>query len=240
MSDRDVLLYQELCKSYHQIDDFRSKLLAALPVASAGSAFLLIGDKLSAVDKLRTAAPFVLAIALFGGVVTLALFCYEIYGIKKCGALIGTGTSLEAAWRVEGQFTTRPNKVVNEPLAAAVIYPAVIAGWVFLGLLAYGSAVGPAKPPDTVAIAQPAQVPSRSAAAPVDNGASSTTRQDPIVIPRQTIWGAVATFLIGFLPMLIWDLRLYQAEERRRLAARVQARTAAAPAGAGPPWMESD
>jgi hypothetical protein len=165
-------VYQELCKSYLQIDDFRSKLLAALPVASAGSAFLLVGDKLVNFDKLKDAAPLMTPIAVFGIVVTLALFCYEIYGIKKCGALIDAGKSLEIDMGVAGQFTSRPNKIVNEPLAAAIIYPAVIAGWMYLVLYSYGLAAGAAA-------------------------------------PGRAIRGAAATFLLGFVPMLIWDIRLF-------------------------------
>ena len=164
--------YEQLCHSYRAIDDFRSKLLAALPVATAGSAFLLIGDKLTALDKLKAAAPLVTPIAVFGIVVTLALFCYEIYGIKKCGALIDAGKLLEREMGVVGQFTSRPNKIVNEPLAAAIIYPAVIAGWVYLALYAYDLA-----------------------------GATAD--------PAPALRGAAATFLLGFVPMLIWDVRLF-------------------------------
>jgi membrane protein implicated in regulation of membrane protease activity len=39
---------------------------------------------------------------------------------------------------VPGQFTSRPNRLVNEIFAAGVIYPAVLAGWLFLVLFASG------------------------------------------------------------------------------------------------------
>jgi hypothetical protein len=129
-------MYAQLCSSYHQIDDFRSKLLAALPIASAGGLFLLLSDKLGDAEKIKAAKPLLVPIGIFGTVVTFALFCYEVYGIRKCGALIDTGQRLEKALNVEGQFITRPNDFINEPFAAGVIYPAVLAAWMFLALYA--------------------------------------------------------------------------------------------------------
>ena len=135
--DRSTV-YQQLCDSYHKIDDFRAKLLALLPFASAAGLFLLLDDKLPDRSAIETAAPFFVPIGIFGVVVTLGLFAYEIYGIRKCGGLIDTGIELEAAMQVRGQFTSRPNRVVNELFAAGVIYPAVLAGWLFLVLFASG------------------------------------------------------------------------------------------------------
>jgi hypothetical protein len=129
-------MYTELCSSYHLIDDFRSKLLAALPIASAGGLFLLLSDKLGDTEKIAAAKPMLMPIGIFGAVVTFGLLCYEVYGIRKCGALIGTGQQIEEECGVAGQFTSRPNDFVNEPFAAAVIYPAVLAAWVFLALFA--------------------------------------------------------------------------------------------------------
>jgi hypothetical protein len=64
------------------------------------------------------------------------LLSYEIYGIRKCHALIIAGRRLEAGLGLgTGQFLARPREVagvLNEPFAAAIIYPAVIAAWTFL------------------------------------------------------------------------------------------------------------
>jgi hypothetical protein len=71
-------------------------------------------------------------------VITLGLFFYEIYGIRKCGALIDAGKNLERVLGVEGQFQTRPHEVarlIDEPFAAGWIYPAVLAAWTFLALI---------------------------------------------------------------------------------------------------------
>ena len=56
--------------------------------------------------------------------------------IKKCGELINAGAKLENELGVDGQFATRPIHLINEPFAAGVIYPAVLASWLFLVLYA--------------------------------------------------------------------------------------------------------
>ncbi len=134
MKDRNVKLtiYRELCASYRAIDDFRAKLLGLLPLATGTGIFLLLGDK----TKLNAVAPYLGPIGVFGFVVTLGLFSYEIFAIKKCGALISAGTELEKqlekGYISHGQFVTRPNIFINEPFAAGIIYSAVLAAWIYL------------------------------------------------------------------------------------------------------------
>lgn len=127
-----LAVYEQLCQSYRAIDDFRSKLLGFLPLASAGGAFLLLTDP----KKIEAVKPFLNSLGLLGFVVTLGLFCYEIYGIRKCHALISAGRELECDLGIKnGQFCQRPRNlfyIINEPFAAGVIYPAVLAGWIFL------------------------------------------------------------------------------------------------------------
>src|SRR5262249_7487627 len=57
---------------------------------------------------------------------------------KKCTHLIRAGKALENELNIQnGQFTQRPPGVallINEPLAAGIIYPAVLAAWTFIGL----------------------------------------------------------------------------------------------------------
>ena len=77
-------VYAQICTSYHAIDDFRAKLLALLPFATGAGIFLLLNkDAVTADTKV-----FLGPIGIFGFVITLGLFVYEIYGIRKCGALI--------------------------------------------------------------------------------------------------------------------------------------------------------
>jgi hypothetical protein len=149
-------VYAELCSSYHQIDDFRSKLLGFLPLATGG-VFLFASDSgRNILDDWELS----LVIGLFGLFITLGLFIFEIYGIRKCTNLIALGQILEEELGTEGQFTNRPDglhgagitaneneeepkatgnssllhysQYISEPLAAGVIYPAVAAAWLFL------------------------------------------------------------------------------------------------------------
>jgi hypothetical protein len=97
------------------------------------------------------------AIGWFGVMITLGLYCYELYGIRKCTALICLGKYLEKALEINGQFTMRPDGIlhdyfgekfnfiaINEPFAAGIIYPAVMAAWTFLALSRSGVATFPA------------------------------------------------------------------------------------------------
>jgi hypothetical protein len=136
-------VYDQLCTSYHAIDDFRAKLLGLLPLATTAG-ILLIFDKIPNAASLTDAnqlPPLIKAglgsAAFFGMLITLGLFVYEIYGIRKCDALIVTGQHMERRLGVPGQFATRPRAVrglLNEPFAAAVIYPAVMAAWTYVAL----------------------------------------------------------------------------------------------------------
>lgn len=69
---------------------------------------------------------------------TLGLFVFEIYGIRKCTALIFAGADLERRLgKGAGQFTLRPPGVLGviaEPLAAGIIYPGVMAAWTYFAL----------------------------------------------------------------------------------------------------------
>ncbi len=133
--DYDIKAYDQLCQSYRAIDDFRAKLLGFLPLVSAtGIGFLL--DQLQRAESLEKSAKDVFAgVGVFGVLITLGLFAYEIYGIKKCSGLIQAGRRIEALLEIEnGQFRTRAQNVayiINEPFAAGIVYPTVLAAWTF-------------------------------------------------------------------------------------------------------------
>jgi len=123
--------YDELCTSYRAIDDFRAKLLGLLPLITGGGLVVLTKD------VAQVPPDAFLPIGCFGALVTLGLLAYEIYGIRKCHALIDAAQVLEKRMilPVPGQFRARPLSVlgfVNEPFAAAIIYPAVMAAWIYL------------------------------------------------------------------------------------------------------------
>lgn len=125
------LAYQELCKSYQAIVDFRAKLLGFLPLASGASFFALLGQGKDPVPYYAWVAGF------FGFAITLGLFFYELRGLQRASALEQTGRELEAALGLtNGQFGTEPSGrlhgFVDARGAAWLIYPAVLAGWAYM------------------------------------------------------------------------------------------------------------
>jgi hypothetical protein len=143
---RDTLLiiYGEVCRSYHAIDDFRTKLLGILPITSLVGILLLGRDNLflggdAASRKLVGFGSF------FAAAFTLALFLFEIRGILRCHHLIQRGIELEKKLRVNGQFSVcahqrdRENsvaseKIFNAKVAACAMYSLVFSAWLFLAL----------------------------------------------------------------------------------------------------------
>ena len=132
-------VYEQLCQNYRAIDDFRTKLLALLPFATAAGVLVLLKDQIDTKQHVHHAPLFLGAIGSFGFLVTLGLFSYELHGMKKCGALIHLGSEIETfdLHMADGPFSTRPPRLagfIDEPFAASVIYPATLAAWVFLAL----------------------------------------------------------------------------------------------------------
>jgi hypothetical protein len=136
--DEQVRVYEQLCNSYREIDDFRAKLLGLLPlITGAGISFLL--RNLENAGNIPSETKILFAgVGVFGALITLGLFSYELFGIKKCAALIKAGQNLETLMDIEnGQFRKRPQNiacVINEPFAAGVIYPTVLAAWMCFAL----------------------------------------------------------------------------------------------------------
>ena len=88
--------YREVCESHAGITDFRAKLLALLPIASGTGIGLLLTqlkDDLPRIDAL-----WLVAIGVFGTLVTFGLFLYELRQIDVCKQLRN-----HAAW-IEGEL----------------------------------------------------------------------------------------------------------------------------------------
>jgi hypothetical protein len=141
----DILLaaYSEVCASYHAIDEFRTKLLGILPIASLAGILLLGKDNLFQADSL--AQRLVGFASFFAAAFTLSLFLFEIRGILRCHHLIERGAQLEEALNVKGQFFvcshqhaqaagSRLERVFNAKVAASAVYSLVFAAWLFLAL----------------------------------------------------------------------------------------------------------
>jgi hypothetical protein len=122
--------YNTACELYQRIDDFRAKLLGFLPLVSGTGIFLLLNESNSNGNN-----PYLLAVGLFGFAVTLGLLLYELRGVQRCIRLINIAASLEKALHVAGPFRLRVHSfrnVINEPVAAGIIYPSVLAAWSYV------------------------------------------------------------------------------------------------------------
>lgn len=127
------LAYGEICRSHLAITDFRAKLLALLPVASGAAGLALVRDGLKPQDT--WAAP----LGLFGAVVTLGLFIYELRQIQECKRLREKGRIVECRLRVPqdcGQFRDpQPaplHGLISVEMAGWIVYSTVIVGWLLL------------------------------------------------------------------------------------------------------------
>lgn len=82
-----LAVYEEICRSYHAIDEFRMKLLGLLSLASL-LGVLLIGktDLLANVTQGEGNELLGFA-AIFASMLTLALFGYEVRGIQRSHSL---------------------------------------------------------------------------------------------------------------------------------------------------------
>jgi hypothetical protein len=132
INDSRKTAYDQLCTSYHAIDDFRAKLLGFLPLVTGGGLILLTGRA----DAVRR--DFFVPVGLLGIAVTIGLLAYELNGVKRCRELIDEGKALERDMQLEhGQFISRHDpafSIVTKPFAAACIYPAALAAWTYLAL----------------------------------------------------------------------------------------------------------
>jgi hypothetical protein len=120
--------YDQICTSYHSIDDFRAKLLGLIPAVS-GAAVIILN---------KEAESYVVPVSILGFIITFGLLCYEIYGVEKCANLINIGSFTEAELGIPGQFRSRPDAVkgiINETFAASIVYSAVLSMWVYLAFI---------------------------------------------------------------------------------------------------------
>jgi hypothetical protein len=125
------LAYQEVCKSVQSITDTRLKLLGFLPIASGVGIYAVIGDGGSSIP------PFAWVAGLFGFLITLGLFFYELRGLQRAATLERSGRELEASLGLaNGQFSVQPEGqlggLVDARAAAWIIYTTVLAGWAYL------------------------------------------------------------------------------------------------------------
>jgi hypothetical protein len=102
--------YAEVCRSHAGITDFRAKLLALLPIASGAGIGLLITRESGGIS--RTEAGLLIALGIFGAVITGGLFLYELREIDVCKQLRNHATWIERQLGIEaGQFGGRRERL---------------------------------------------------------------------------------------------------------------------------------
>jgi hypothetical protein len=132
--------YDQVCRAHDKIADFRGKLLALLPIASAGGLLLLISDN-GISDGVKA---YLGPIGIFAVFATLGLLAHELRGIQRCFYLQRCARKLESKMLNSMSefgaftFTNKARNWTGAPLAAALIYPAVIGAWIYMSLEGFG------------------------------------------------------------------------------------------------------
>jgi len=141
-----LAVYEEICKSYHAIDDFRTKLLGLLPASSLVGLFLINATDM--IEISRMPKDLIGFAAVFAAMLTLAFFGYEIRGIRRSHQLINEGLHLEQQLGIKhGQFhicvgqqcadehdSYAMPKIFNSKLTACLIYSVVFSAWLLIAL----------------------------------------------------------------------------------------------------------
>jgi hypothetical protein len=141
-------IYDEICKSFHAIDDFRMKLLGLLPLASLIGIFGLNNGSIFAASTIP-AHEVITFLSIFSAAFTLILFMYEIRGTIRCSDLIEKGKRIESQLNMQGQFYVcveqhecqkrgkrieRIRNFFDAKLIACFIYSFVFTAWLFMTL----------------------------------------------------------------------------------------------------------
>jgi hypothetical protein len=202
------VLYDKVCGQHDEISDFRAKLLALLPIVSGAGIFLLI-QKSGIPSELF---PHLLAIGLFGIVVAMGLFVFELQGIQHCHVLIYTAEKLEKELSntFKGAFRCKPRPTcrMGVPVAARMIYSAVIGAWAYIAALGYTSTTGDSVSPTpfNVRVGQAVDV--------TFEGRSVTPALRDVRFPLWVaVTAAVLVFLAGWLYHHISETALNRAKK---------------------------
>lgn len=137
-----LTVYTEICRSYQAVDDFRTKLLGFLPLTSLVGIFILNPGSMPSLQNILSNELLGFA-AIFAALLTLALFGYEVRGIRRSADLITAGRRIEKQLGIYGQFhiceaehnqARKSLGIFNSKSLACIIYSVVFAAWLFLAL----------------------------------------------------------------------------------------------------------
>ena len=131
------VIYEQICLSHRSISQFRGQLLALLPVVSGAGIFLLLNEDID----LSESGIHLFPVGIFGALISLGFFIYELRGLQRCRGLIACAKKLEAQILVDsrsrfGPFQFRQDSALGGMLgstgAALIIYPSVISAWFYV------------------------------------------------------------------------------------------------------------
>ena len=140
MRDALKMSYEQVCRSHDSITEFRAKLLALLPIASGTGILLLLNDNFADVTQ------HLIAVGIFGSLITLGLFLFELRGMHKCHHLAKCAAAIEERLVPEhkemGAFSTGPDPILKGLIgitwADLIIYPTIIGTWSYISFLGFG------------------------------------------------------------------------------------------------------
>ena len=122
--------YEEVCRSYRAIDDFRARLLAVLPIGGGAVGVGLVVGK-------TTGPEYLLPLGVFGIFVTVGLGFYEMHQSRRCGLLKHQAKELESRLGLKGQGVfwrdyRKDYGVFRQGVAGVIVYVTAAAGWLYL------------------------------------------------------------------------------------------------------------
>ena len=126
VDDKDV--YQQTCDSIRATDETSFKLLGLVPALAGGSVLALFLGKNDSFN-LALATP----LALFGALITLGVFRWELRNIQTCNWLRDRASELEATVEALKNIglavMPRPPHLIGKTEAAKFVYAVTILGW---------------------------------------------------------------------------------------------------------------
>jgi hypothetical protein len=135
VDEKDI--YQQTCANIRATDETSLKLLGLVPAIAGGSALaLLLGD------EAKPAAEFVTALALFGALVTLGIFRWDLRNIQECAWWRERALALESCIHSGlpqvRAFPLAP-RGIGKTRAAKMIYTVSVLGWLLMPWIVGGS-----------------------------------------------------------------------------------------------------
>jgi hypothetical protein len=137
-SQQEILfaLYREVCNGWRLLTDVRFKLLGLIPVVSGVVLFSLLSNKPDGPSPLTR-----MAIAVFGLLITIALFVYDKRNSELYDDMISRGRKIEEELGVNtGLFLGRPDptkKFIKHGVATNLIYGTAMVAWPVAILVIY-------------------------------------------------------------------------------------------------------